>query len=137
VADAVVDASVWVSRFVRGDVHHERARRWFERRADEGGLLVAPALMPPEVAGAIARRTGDGGLARRALGRLLALSDLRLVPLDRDLAGEASGLAARFALRGADAIYVAVARRLAIPLVSFDREQRERGREAASVVAPA
>jgi hypothetical protein len=49
----------------------------------------------------------------------------------RMAAQEAAELAADYALRGADAVYVAVARRHNYTLVSLDREQRER---AAAIV---
>jgi len=46
VADAVVDASVWVSRLLTRDIHHARSRSWLDRQMAEGALLIAPALMP-------------------------------------------------------------------------------------------
>ena len=125
-ADAVVDASVWVSRLLTLDIHHARSRSWLDRRMTEGALLIAPALMPPEVAGAVARRTGEAALATRAVEEILRLPALRVVSLDENLAELAASLAARLALRGADAVYVAVAHQLGLPLVTWDREQRER-----------
>jgi predicted nucleic acid-binding protein len=136
VADAVIDASVWVSRLVAVDAHHARVARWFETREADGGLFIAPALMLPEVAGAIARRTGAAHLARKALGALLALPALRLVVLDAELGASAAELAATRSLRGADAVYAATAQRLAVPLVTLDREQRERASAVVQVVAP-
>ena len=88
-ADAVVDASVWVSRLVAIDAHHRDTVDWFEEQRRQSSLLVVPALMPPEVAGAIAPRARDGRLARRAVDSLLRLPTLRLVALDRHLAEEA------------------------------------------------
>jgi predicted nucleic acid-binding protein len=137
VADAVIDASVWVSRLVPTDVHHEATVGWFERQEDEAGLMVVPALMPPEVAGAISRRTRDAKLARRAVARLLRLPALRVVAVDRRLAERAAVLAADLQLRGADATYVALADRLRLPLVTWDREQRERAGRAVRTVTPA
>jgi len=126
VADAVVDASVWVSRLVRGEAHHTAVLAWFETQEERGALLIAPELMPPDVAGAVSRRTGDGRLARRAVRQRLRLPSLRLAILDAELAERAAELAADRALRGADAVYVAVAARLGLPLVTLDREQRRR-----------
>ena len=57
IGDVVVDASVWVSRLISGDVQHTRCQVWFRAQASEGGLLVAPVSVLPEVAGAIARRS--------------------------------------------------------------------------------
>jgi predicted nucleic acid-binding protein len=48
---------------------------------------------------------------------------MRLVPVDQILVDEAVDLAAQFYLLGADALYVAVAKELSIPLVTFDAEQ--------------
>ena len=55
VADAVVDASVWVSRVLAHDPDHERTVRWFDRQTTEGALHVAPMLLLAEVAGALAQ----------------------------------------------------------------------------------
>ncbi len=122
----VVDASVWVSRLVPGDVHNKASRDWFERYTSVGGRLVSPVLLLTEVAGAIARRTGKPELAHQAVKRLLNIPSLRLVASDQQLGTAAARLAADLRLRGADAMYVAVAYRLNIPLVTWDREQLER-----------
>jgi predicted nucleic acid-binding protein len=58
VADAVIDASVWVSRFVTHDPHHAASARWLATTTASEGLLAAPTLVLPEVAGPIARITG-------------------------------------------------------------------------------
>jgi predicted nucleic acid-binding protein len=126
VADAVIDASVWVSRLVHADAHHRASVAWFEAREAEGDLLLAPALMPPEVAGAISRRTGNAPLAWRAVRSLLRLPALRLAAIDSALSERAARLAADLALRGADAVYAALAQALGVPLATLDREQRER-----------
>ncbi len=127
----VVDASVWVSVLVPADVHHMASRGWLEERLREGTPLIAPVILLADVGGAIARRTGDTGLGQRAVDALLAFPNLRLTPVDARVGGEAARLAARLRLRGADAVYVATAALLGVPLVTWDVEQRER---AVSVV---
>jgi len=132
----VVDASVWVSRLVPQDVHHVASRHWLEQYVAEGGLLVAPALLLAEVAGAISRRTGEPRLAHRAVDHLLRVPALRIVPVEHRL-GEAAGrLAADLGLRGADALYVATAYQLQIPLVTWDREQQEKAGTVIAVRTP-
>ncbi len=133
----VVDASVVVSRLVPHDVHHEASRRWLTRHVAEGGLVIAPALLLPEVAGAVARRTGEPRLARRAVAAVLRLPGLRLVPVDDTLARTAARLAGRLRLRGADAIYLAAAAGLRLPLVTWDVEQRDRAAGLVEVMVPA
>jgi predicted nucleic acid-binding protein len=134
--DVVVDASVWVSRLVESDVHHTRCRAWMENQATEGGLLIAPLLVLAEVAGAISRRTNRRALAHRAVKVLQALPNLRLVSMDPILAGLAAGLASDHALRGADAVYVATASQLEVPLVTLDGEQLQRAKTIVSTSSP-
>jgi len=135
-SDAVVDASVWVSRLVVGDVNHTRCQAWLQKQTSDGGLLVAPSLALAEVAGAISRRTGQRALAHRAVEVLLALPVLRLVSVDASLARLAAQLAAEHALRGADAVCVATASQLGLPLVTLDGEQLDRAKAIISTTSP-
>ena len=125
----VVDASVWVSRFVLTDTHHQPSRRWLGRQVAREEIVMIPALALAEVAGAISRRTGRSDLGTRAIASLQRLPSARLIPVDVELAQLGAELAAGLHLRGADALYVAVARRWGVPLVMWGREQRERGQE--------
>ena len=131
----VVDASVLVSHLVPHDVHHSASRAWLTDHVRDGGLVIAPALLLPEIAGAVARRTGAPRLAQRAIEAVLKLPGLRL-PVDDVLGRAAAGLAARLRLRGADAIYIAAAVSLRLPLVTWDAEQRERAARIIEVVVP-
>jgi predicted nucleic acid-binding protein len=81
----VVDASVVVSNLVPHDVHHAASRAWLTRHIGDGGLVVAPALLLPEIA---------------------------------------------------DAIYIAAASTLGLPLVTWDVEQRQGAARVTDVVSP-
>ena len=83
------------------------------------------ALLLPEVAAAICRGRGDVNLAREFAAALERLSHLVWVPLDIALARHSADAAARYRLRGSDAVYAAVALRFGSVLVTLDREQRE------------
>jgi predicted nucleic acid-binding protein len=133
----VVDASVWVSQLVPSDAHHGAARRWLDAAlATDGWTPVVPALALPEVAGAVARRTGVPALGEQALAALLAVPGLRIVAVDVGLGTEAALAATRLGLRGADAVYAATARRLAVALVTLDDELAERARGFVTIVRP-
>lgn len=134
---SVADASVWVSALVAGEADHAASRAWLERRAQAERLVVGPSLLLPEVAAAISRRTGRPQLGHRAVSTLLRWPGLRIVAVDEELAQQAAQWAADLGLRGADAVYVAVASRIEVPLVTWDREQLERGRRVVSVMRPA
>lgn len=105
----VVDASVWVGALVDADLQHADSRRWVADALADGTPIAAPVLVLPEVGGAIARVTGSSVLGRRAVDWLLSLPVLRLVSVDHELGIRAGQLAAEQRLRGADAVYVAVA----------------------------
>jgi predicted nucleic acid-binding protein len=132
----VVDASVWVSWFVPADAHHDPSRSWMSAQVAQGEPIVAPLLVLAEVAGAVARRTGLSELGAHAVSLMQHLPNARLVPVDAELAQVGAQVAAELRLRGADALYVALARRLSVPLVTWDQEQRERGKYFVTALTP-
>lgn len=119
-----VDASIWVSRLVPQDEHHERCQKWLDEQRAAGVSLVSPSLLLPEVAGAILRRTGDRILAERVVQNLQALPGLRLIEMNQTVVMAAVKLAASCSMRGADSIYVAIAQQFNIPLTTLDLDQR-------------
>jgi predicted nucleic acid-binding protein len=118
------------------DIHHAASRRWLEEQAAGGELVISPTLLLAEVAGAVSRRTGHPKLAHQAVQVLLRLAELRLVPVDGRLRRLAVRLAAEVGLRGADAVYVATAHHLNVPLVTLDREQRVRAGRLVEIQSP-
>jgi predicted nucleic acid-binding protein len=132
----VVDASVWVSSLMPQDVHHQASRAWLDQYLSDGRIMVAPVLLLSEVAGAVARLKGDSQSGRQAFRDLLDVPRLRLVDHDAGFGRAAAELAADLRLRGADAIYVAAARLLHIPLVTWDREQQQRAGAVIAVRTP-
>lgn len=132
----VVDASVWVSHFVPGDAFHPASQEWLERQVGRLEVVASPAIILAEVGGAVARRTGDSELGARALALMQRLPNLQAVAVDSAFARFSADLAAELRLRGADALYVALAQRLGIPLVTWDREQLQRGLAAVTALTP-
>jgi len=57
---------------------------------------------------------------------LLRMPALRIVHVERRLGMSAAQLAADLGLRGADAVYVALAQQLTVPLITLDQEQLDR-----------
>jgi len=98
--------------------------------------IVSPVLLLSEIGGAIARQTRSPETAARALKFIEGIPGLRLVPVDHRLGRASADLAVTLRLRGADAVYVAVAAHLKIPLVTLDSEQRERAKDLIEVRTP-
>lgn len=132
----VVDASVWVSLCHLRDSHHATCAKWLERLLVDGTPLLAPTLLVVELGAALRRLTGDPVLAAEAVSELDESGILELVPLSGERARRAAALASRTALRGADAVYVELARERGSALVTLDRQQLERGASVVNVALP-
>ncbi|WP_129632665.1 type II toxin-antitoxin system VapC family toxin [Candidatus Oscillochloris fontis] len=98
--------------------------------------IIVPNLLLAEVAATVSRTRRDPIRGRMIAQAITAFKHVQLIPLNDTLAQEAANLAADRALRGADAIYVAVARHYGCTLVSLDREQRERAASVVRVLTP-
>lgn len=130
-----VDASVWVSAALPDDVHHAVARPWLAAWT-QADTVVVPMLVLSEVAGAVARRTANREAGHHIAVELAQAPRIVLVPMNLGLATAAAYYAAELSLRGADAVYVAVARLMGTPLFTWDREQRLRAQGLVDVRRP-
>lgn len=132
----VLDASVCVAIFHDDEPGHAAAIAWLAAAILADEPIVAPVLLLAEVAGALARAVLDDRLPMAAIELLRSRRLLELFPIDEKLAGRAAVLAAAFRIRGADALYVALADQLEIPLITFDRQQLERGGQVVTTRRP-
>ena len=135
-SQAVVDASVWVGYLISSDVHHSVCVGWLDNYLLDGNRITLPSLALAEIAGAIARRTQTNTAGYEAIDWIEGLPRVRLTNLDGTLARESARIAVDLRLRGADAIYVALAARLSLPLVTCDREMLERAAARTEVRTP-
>lgn len=122
----VIDASVWVSHFIAQEIHHIESREWLTQAIRDNFFLVAPVLLIAEVTAAITRRTNQPTLGQLTLEFFGKVPNLRLVAMDRRMAGAAAHVAINHQLKGADAFYVALAYQLNVPLITWDIEQKNR-----------
>ena len=131
-----IDASVLVAAGAPDDSASAAAAAFIDAALTEGVAIHQPTLTLVEVGAAIARRTGDSGLAMEAGAALLSLPGLVLHPLDIDAAADGAALAARLRLRGADAIYAATAMRSGTTLITLDDELLQRTVPLVDAVTP-
>ncbi|MDQ6694459.1 MAG: type II toxin-antitoxin system VapC family toxin, partial [Chloroflexota bacterium] len=122
------------------DSNHGAARTWIDSYILNGGSFVAPMIFVIEVASAIARETlapnNPQADAHRAISQLYTLPIMRLVPIDQALVDEATDLAADHGIRGADALFMALARQLGLPLVTFDKYQLKQPQTLVVTIRP-
>lgn len=132
----IIDASVWIASVLAEDAHHATSLTFMRRFVSEGLIATHPSLVWPEIAGALARRTGDAQLGMKVATDIASKPWIESMAVDVPIAGEAMRLAARLRLRGADAIYVALAVTRRMPLITLDAEILERGRAVAKILTP-
>jgi predicted nucleic acid-binding protein len=132
----VVDASVWVSLLMPSDTNHPPSQLWMESVVERGEPIAGPAVVLAEVAGAIARRTGDGRRALKGNTLLRSFPNFRLASVGEELAKLGAETAAQQKLRGVDALYTALAERLGLILITWDEEQRARSRTIVEAFTP-
>ncbi len=122
----VVDASVWISAVFPQDSFHAVSELWLFRQTLPRLGVILPTLALSEITGAISRVSNDLDRARAVLAQFEQLPSVQFHALDRELATAAANIAIDLHLRGADAVYVALAARHGLPLITWDRELLER-----------
>lgn len=121
-----VDASVWVNSFDQREEGHQLSRQVLDLLRSQSRAVIVPNLVLVEVAGAISRTRQDPEKAREFVKTLRDLPNVRFVPLDEALTQRAVILATQHGLRGADALYAAVASQSDCTLITLDNEHLSR-----------
>jgi predicted nucleic acid-binding protein len=132
-----IDASVWVNADSPSEPESGSSRAFLDRAAAARTTIIVPTLLRVEVSAAISRVRKDPLLAREFSEKLAAVPFVHWIALDPALAARAAGLAADHGLRGADAVYAAVALEHHCDLVSLDHEHLTRLASVLRVRTPA
>lgn len=131
-----IDASVFINSIIEGEQFHEYSAKLMQKIKNKGITIIVPEIALPEISSAIARGTNDTLKALDFVRELIQIPNVVFVPIDRELADEASRIAAEYRLRGCDAIYAAVAYMFNVKLITLDKQQSERGSECIDVASP-
>jgi predicted nucleic acid-binding protein len=121
-----IDASVWANSFDQREVGSEISRQLLDFIRAQAIPVTIPNLALIEVAASISRTRNNPIQARIFAGLMNNLPNVRVLQIDDALAQRALLLAAEQSLRGADAIYAAVAIQEGCTLVSLDNEHLTR-----------
>ena len=132
----VIDASVYVGRLRENEPQHAACKGLLGAILARRIAVACPNLVWIEVAAAVRRGTGDPELARAAVAALNRMHGHSYVAMDDALARAAAEMAGERGLRGADAVYVALARRLGWALITLDEEQRRRASGLVQTCSP-
>ncbi len=132
-----IDANVFISSASVSEAQHQVSRAFLRRVSALSVPSYCLTILLPEVAAGIVRPTGRVGFASRTVSSISRLPNLVLVELTEDHAMQTSDIAITCRLRGADAVYVAVAQEYSTMLVTWDQELLTRGAAAVIVMTPA
>lgn len=121
-----VDASVWVNAFRPAEEDSQESLAFLEKIRRTREPMISPTLLLPELAAVLARGGEKSENVLRFVQSVKELPHQVFIALDETTAQAAVELAEQCKLRGADAVYGAVALRFGSVLVTRDREQLER-----------
>jgi predicted nucleic acid-binding protein len=133
---SVFDASVGTALFLPEEPAHLSSVGWIRATPIRQDRLAVPSIALAEIAGAIARRTGNPLRATAAIAELRNTARLEIVVVAEPLAARAAEIAIAHRIRGCDAVYIALAEMRGEALVTLDREQLERGGAVVRVMTP-
>jgi len=129
----VIDASVWVAAADPADRFWTESREFITRAMGGRRKIYLPALARVEIACALSRRLRDPKRGHELAGMVFDIPAIREIALDTRLLADASRIGSEYFLRAADAIYLAVARKVSAELITWDNELIQR----AGAVSPA
>lgn len=120
----VLDASVVVANFLERDVHHNKVLPYWTSLERGQCRFHLPMLALVETIGAICRRSSvvDAAAAVRRLRQLTEQGYILQYPLDGQRTQQAMTIALQYRLRGADAVYAALADELQLELLTADND---------------
>lgn len=123
----VVDTSVWIGATLPGDVHFAVTQPWMGQVELTQTRFAVPAHFLAEVSGVLARIGTNDSFVQAVIEHINSSERFEIYPISSGDGLFGAEIAWRARVRGADAIYIALANQLDVPLVSWDRQQRERG----------
>ena len=131
-----LDANIYARAIDPNDPNYDACHALLERLKQGDVRVVVPTLLLAELAASISRVRRDPMRARITVDALQALPCITFIDLDRALGQEAAEIAADRAVKEADAVYIAVARRHSSTLVTLDHEQATRAAPIVTVMTP-
>lgn len=131
-----IDANLWLAAGDPAEPSEEVSSQFLLTVVASNETIESPLLLQVEIAGAAARKTRNAEDALRFVHEVSVVATHTWHVLDGALAASASALASRLFLRGADAVYVAVAALTGSTLITLDRELIRRSASVIPVLTP-
>jgi len=131
-----IDASVIVNAQLPKEPYSSESKAVLDLIKQRNMKVFLPEVVIPEITSALTRATKDPKIAYEFAMSLRDLSNFSFVPVDSHLANLAAWIISKTNLKGADAIYVALAFDYNLELITLDREQLEKSKKLIKVRKP-
>lgn len=130
----VIDASIIVAAYFEKEKFHKTAKLFLEKFMAENKTALLPEIALVEIASAISRGTKNTEYAIEFCQELRKLPNFVYMTIDESLSELAVLTASKFYLRGADAIYTALAYKHNAELATLDFEQKEKSSKIVKII---
>ena len=132
----VVDSNIFISSLDPKDIFHSDCYSIFERMVNFDIEALCPALVLVETTCVIRRRTNSEDAARAVYKSLSSLPSINWFDITLAVAERACLLGTRTGLKGGDAIVLQVAEEYGIPLLTKDKEMKDKAPSGILVYEP-
>jgi len=132
----VIDSNIFVSSLDPKDMFHSECYPIFEKMLNLEIEALCPALVLVETTCVLRRRTNSEEIVRRIYKNLALLPSVNWLDITLDAAERACMLGVKTGLRGGDAIVLQVAEQYSIPLLTKDKEMKEKAPKSILVLDP-
>jgi predicted nucleic acid-binding protein len=133
----VVDTNIFVSSLDPKDIFHAECHPILEKILNLEIEALCPTLVLVEATCILGRRTKSETLAVAIYKNLAQLPSINWLDITLEVAERASMLGAKTGLRGGDAIVLQVAEQYGIPLLTKDKEMKNKAPKGILIFEPA
>lgn len=117
-----IDASVYLNSFNENEVGSADSQAFLAQIHELAIPVFAPTLLLVELAAAVSRALDSSTKGLQIAQAVAGLPEITWVALDQRLAIQASRIGSQYRVRGADAVYAAVAEKYNSTLVTLDQQ---------------
>ncbi|MFQ5976460.1 MAG: type II toxin-antitoxin system VapC family toxin [Candidatus Hydrothermarchaeales archaeon] len=132
----VIDSNIFVSSLDPKDIFHSECYPLFEKLLSFEIECLCPAIVLVETTCVIRRRTNSESIAVSIYQNLVRLPSINWLDITVEVAERACMLGSKIGLRGGDAIVLQVAEQHGIPLLTKDKEMKEKGSKSILIFEP-
>ncbi|MCI0488166.1 MAG: PIN domain-containing protein [Blastocatellia bacterium] len=132
----VIDSNIFISGLDPNDIFHSDCYPFFERMVNFEMEALCPVLVLVETVCVIRRRTNSEEAARNVYKSLTLLPSINWLDITLAVAERACLLGARTGLKGGDALVLQVAEEYGIPLLTKDKEMKNKAPAGILVFEP-